>query len=403
MALQGSLDTLNLNSILQMLRNDKKSGIFRAFNDRDEVTIYFSNGEVIYATGSHSKIRLGQLLLQAELISADQLQDCLKEAETRTASFGKYLVENHHLSAENLRTMLHKQTEELILQLFFWEKGQFEYRDAQLNVKGLVPAKINIMKIILDATRKIDELAVLKKHLPGDDVILQVSKQIKNRKEIKLTTNELQILTLVNGKQTIGELIQSIDDGPLVTFDKFSIYKFIFSLLSAGLVEPLAGQSVRDVTIDGNTIVTVYNDILQAMRRKLEAEIGRQANQLFVDCKIKIDGTPVNLLENYDPSGPAATNMQRITEALESIEDPSAGKALLLEQYNRYITNILESISDLLGVKYFDGLVAEIKKVLQQVTHRSANKNHMAPIVESLQEEIINTGRKIEKKSNTKL
>lgn len=402
MALQGSLDTLYLNSILQMLRNDKKSGLFRAFNDRDEVTIYFSNGEVIYATGSHNNIRLGQLLLKAELISADQLQDCLKEAETQTASFGKYLVENHHLSAENLRMMLHKQTEELILQLFFWEKGQFEYRDAQINVKGLVPAKINIMKIILDATRKIDELAVLKKHLPGDDVILQVSKQIKNRKEIKLTTNELQILTLVNGKQTIGELIQSIDDGPLVTHDKFSIYKFIFSLLSSGLIEPVSSKGYHTVEMDCNTIVTVYNDILQVMRSRLEADIGRQTNQLLLDGKIKIDSASVNLLENFDPNEPAATNMQRITEALESIEDPSDGRDRLIQQFNRYITNILKCIPDLLGVAYYNRLVEEINKVLWHVSLRSARKIDMAPIIDSLQEEIVRIGYTLKGKSNTK-
>ena len=98
------------------------------------------------------------------------------------------------------------------------------------------------MKIILEATRKIDELEVLKKHLPADDVVLQVSDQIYDRKEIKLTTNELQVLTLIDGKQTIGELIQSIEDGPLVALDIFSVYKLIFSLFSSGLVEPIESK-----------------------------------------------------------------------------------------------------------------------------------------------------------------
>lgn len=401
MALQGSLETLYLNSILQMLRTDKKTGLFRAFNGRDEVKIYFSEGDVIYATGSHKNIRLGQLLLREGLLSADQLYEYLKEAEAQGESFGKFLVENRYLSAEHLRKMLHKQTEELIMQLFFWEKGQFEYQDAQINIKGLVIAKINIMKIILEATRKIDELEVLKKHLPADDVILQVSEQINDRKEIKLTTNELQVLTLVDGKQTVGEMIESIGEGPLVALDRFSVYKLIFSLFSSGWIEPVAGKEKSVLLVDSTTLITIYNDILQAMRRSLEKEIGRQTNQVFADCHIRTKSDTVNLLENYDPNEPAATNIQRITEALEACGDQAYGKALLLDQFNRYINNILMATPDLLGVPFFRHLAIDIKNVLQQISDRSSNKDDMAPIFESLLDEILKTGRKIEEKSNT--
>ena len=239
MSLQGSLDAQYLNSIFQMLRNDRKTGLFRAFNGRDDVKIYFSEGDVIYATGSLKNIRLGQLLLQEKLISPERLYASLQESETQQEPLGKFLVEHELLSADNLVRILYKQTEALILQLFFWEKGHFEYRDAQINIKGKVPARINIVKIILEATRKIDELEVLKKQLPGDGVVLQVSKRIDERKKIKLSTDELQVLTLVDGRKPLGQLVKSIVDGPLGIYDNFTIYNHILSLISAGLVEPI--------------------------------------------------------------------------------------------------------------------------------------------------------------------
>lgn len=395
MALQGSIDEQYLSSIFQMLRTDRKTGLFRAYNGRDEIKIYFSEGDVIYATGSNKNFLLGQLLLQEKLISAEQLNTYLEEAETKKEPFGKFLVENDLLSADNLIRILHKQTEALILQLFFWDKGHFEYRDVQINIKGKVPAKINIMKIILEATRKIDELGVLKKHLPDDDVILQVSKWIDKKKEFKLSTDELQVLTLVDGRTPLGQLVKSNVDGPLAVFDHFSIYKHILSLISAGLVEPISSPGLRIAQIDRTILITFYNDILQVLQRRLETEIGRQTEQLFADCKKHLSAQAVNLLENYNPSAPAATNIQFIFEALKAVEESDGGAVLLNDQFNSYISHILRAIPDLLGTQIYSALVAEIDNILEQVTPRNDPTNDMDPIIESLKEVINRTTRRL--------
>lgn len=74
MSLKGNFETFYLSSIMQMLHNDEKTGVFRATNGKDEVRIYFNEGAVIYAMGSQREARLGYLLKKRGLISAEKLK-----------------------------------------------------------------------------------------------------------------------------------------------------------------------------------------------------------------------------------------------------------------------------------------------------------------------------------------
>ena len=83
MSLKGNFETFYLNSIMQMLHNDKKTGVFRATNGKDEAFIYFNEGAVTYAMGSQREARLGYLLKRRGLISAEKLKSCLASAKEK--------------------------------------------------------------------------------------------------------------------------------------------------------------------------------------------------------------------------------------------------------------------------------------------------------------------------------
>ena len=93
-------------------------------------------------------------------------------------ALGKYLVENGKISVEILKELLQKQTENIIFNLFLWEKGDFEYKDARLKIDGMIIVKLNVVKVILEALRRIDEMSIFKKQIPSDKIILKLSKSI---------------------------------------------------------------------------------------------------------------------------------------------------------------------------------------------------------------------------------
>ena len=62
MTLKGNFDTFYIATILQLLSNDKKTGILRVTDNDKEIQVFIKEGTIIYAMGSHSKDQLGYLL-----------------------------------------------------------------------------------------------------------------------------------------------------------------------------------------------------------------------------------------------------------------------------------------------------------------------------------------------------
>jgi len=88
MSLKGNLETFLLHSILQLLHDDIKTGVFQVNRDDEEVKIYFYKGDIIYARRSRKENRLGNLLLKKGLISKTELNECLIGAQKKKTGFG---------------------------------------------------------------------------------------------------------------------------------------------------------------------------------------------------------------------------------------------------------------------------------------------------------------------------
>ena len=93
MTLKGSLQTVSLYGIIQLLCNEHKSGILRVFRDREEYQIFYLEGSIIYAIESKKEARLGTLLIRDGLITAEKLKDCLQLARERRQAIGRILID----------------------------------------------------------------------------------------------------------------------------------------------------------------------------------------------------------------------------------------------------------------------------------------------------------------------
>ena len=196
MSLKGNLETFYLNSILQLLSNDQKTGILTVKNGNNEVKIFFQDGDIVYATGAKKENRLGYRLQADGLISRNQLQTCLARAQKDKRALGKVLIEMGFITHSDLEQVIRDQAEEIIFDLFIWQKGDFEYNDARLNLEMMVITRLNVLKIMLEASRRIDEMSVLRKLIPNDDLIFSTSGQVEVQGEIKLNADEWQVLRL---------------------------------------------------------------------------------------------------------------------------------------------------------------------------------------------------------------
>ena len=168
MSLYGNIESIYLSSVLQLLCNDKKTGVLSVRKDMIEVRIYFYEGIIIYATGSEKEYRLGYFLRKEGVVPTEVLRKCLKLSESKKQTHGKTLVEEGCIPIEELKEHMEKKVNEILYSLFLWKKGTFEFQEKKINLEGHVIIELNTMELILEASRRSDEKAALEQKALGD-------------------------------------------------------------------------------------------------------------------------------------------------------------------------------------------------------------------------------------------
>lgn len=335
MSLKGNIETFYLSSILQLLAQDKKTGILTIAEKGRIVRVYIKNGNIVYAVGSQKEVRLGYLLRTKGIISAEELQKALTLAKQRNEKLGKILVEKGYISVETLKKFIHQQVRDILYDLFLWKRGDFEYVDQEFNLDQEFVTELNHMEVILEGTRRVDEWGILKKNIPDPHMVFKINRSVEEQRDtVNLTANEWRIISLVDGKRTVQQVVE--DSGN----DEFSVYRVINSLISSGLIEP--GASVAAVTSgdksEAPAIIQIYHRVLLSILQVTEKAAGSRAQNLLEEAKAQVPAQYSRFLRTYDFRGDAKKNVKLILEASAS-STPSNQE--LLNGFNAWILAIL--------------------------------------------------------------
>jgi hypothetical protein len=213
-----------------MLAYEQRTGRLVIKSETDTIQIFFHDGDIVFATETRKNNRLGELLKESGYISQEVLDECLTLSLKNKERLGKTLVEQGYISLERLNRFLLKQAENTVYNVLLWDAGQFEYADAPLNLKGAIEYKLDTTNILLEASRRIEEMGILRKQIPSDAAIPQISGQTGGRGEIKLKADEWRLLSLINGKSTVRQIFDKSG------FDDFTAYQILNSLISSGRI-----------------------------------------------------------------------------------------------------------------------------------------------------------------------
>ena len=344
MALKGNIETFYLSSILQLLAQDKKTGVLTIADKGRMVRVFIKGGNIVYAMGTQKEVRLGYLLRTKGIISAEELQKALTLAKERKERLGKILVEKGYISPETLKKFIHQQVRDILYDLFLWKNGDFEYVDQELNLDEEMVTELNHMEVILEGTRRVDEWEILQKNIPHPQVVFKINKSVeKQRDTVNLTANEWRIISLIDGKRKLQQVVE--DSGQ----DEFGVYRIINSLISSGLVEPSGGSAAAVAAEDkseGPTIVKIYHSILQNLLKLTEKDVGARAHSLFEEAKAQVPAEYSELLRFFDCRRDSNSNLEAVIKAAAG-SPPSNEK--LLNTFNGWILAILQKQKDVIN------------------------------------------------------
>ncbi|MBZ0233478.1 MAG: DUF4388 domain-containing protein, partial [Deltaproteobacteria bacterium] len=237
-SLTGDLRVVPLAEVLQLIDHQEQSGVLRVTRGAAKIDLYFRKGRIDQALGEGlaEDLLLGRYIVDAELMNRQDFDGFLgsrQEAPAGTRLIGGQLVRLGYLGPNDLKTALARQTAELVYETLRWRWGRFEFIAGRDLPAPVVEAslELDVEAILMEGFRRVDEWHLIERAIDDFDLVfLRNEDAVAQMGRGRLTREELAILELVNGKNSVKDIVRKSRMG------SFEVSKMLYRLLSIKLV-----------------------------------------------------------------------------------------------------------------------------------------------------------------------
>lgn len=234
-SLTGDLRVIPLAEILQLLDHQEQSGVLSVGRNQARVDIYFRRGRIDQAlgTGLPEDLLLGRYIVDGEMMPRGDFDAFLASRQGSARLIGEQLVRLGHLSAADRKAALARQTCELVYEALRWRYGNFRFVAGHEAPASVVEAglELDVEALLMEGFRRVDEWHLIERAIDDFELVfLRNEDAVAQMGRGRLTREELQVLELVNGKNSVKDIIRKSRMG------SFEVSKMLYRLLSIKLV-----------------------------------------------------------------------------------------------------------------------------------------------------------------------
>ena len=236
-ALAGDLAIVSIADVLMLLQDRGYTGTVHLTHGRMQMDIYLGQGRVQFA-GAHGvaeEFLLGRFLVGGGFLNPDELAAALEDRRKAGGGelLGAFLCGQGRLAPANLRKAMAKQTSALVFESLRWGSGRFSFLPASElpQVARDASLELPVDGLILEGLRRVEEWRVIEQEIRDFDMTF-----VRNEDKMaafsrgQLLREEVAIAELVNGKNTVRDLIQISGMG------SYDVTQVLFRLLRSKLI-----------------------------------------------------------------------------------------------------------------------------------------------------------------------
>ena len=212
--LRGDLRVVPLAEVLQLLDVQEQSGVLTVERTGARVDIYFRRGRVdqAMADGVPDEFLLGRFVMDADLMTR--------------AAFEEFLRSRTELTSARL-------IGQQIYEILRWRHGRFRFNSGMELPPPVFDAELglDVEAVLMEGYRRVDEWHLIERAIDNFDVVfLRNEDSVAQMGRGRLTREELAVLELVNGKNSVKDIVRKSRMG------SFEVSKMLYRLLSIKLV-----------------------------------------------------------------------------------------------------------------------------------------------------------------------
>lgn len=239
----GSLSALTVPEVVQFVFTTLKSGVLLfSFGSEGERagargaaapeklrrrTVYFRDGQVVFASSSEPCDRLGPVLWRSGLTSWDALERCSRLVKSGRP-LGQVMVDEGVLTPAQLYAGVCFQVKEILLGAFLEPQGEFIFLEGPHDESNAVKLQERTRELLLEGMKRLDEAEQLLAEVGGREAVLAKAVELPSG----LGEHAARLMRAVDGQRTMAELAVESGLGLLETLRQVS------PLLTAGALVP---------------------------------------------------------------------------------------------------------------------------------------------------------------------
>lgn len=272
----GELNSYRLWDLLIGLKRCCKTGVLELTSNEIKKAIYIKSGEPIFARSNIEDERLGEFLLKKGLISLDAYNHSVELMKKTGKRQGIVLVEAGYLKVEDLPKVVVAQVEEIIKNAFKLFTGSFEFKEGPLPTAEIITLRLSLANLIYRGIEGIDSFQFIRSEIGDLNGVPALSEDpYALFQDISLDEDDRRILSLVDGKKTINDILKHSE------MPHFETLKTIYGLLCTGIIQ-LGTLSHRDSQDPEGEGTVSMDDILRG--HDIDESFLNEVNELYKNC-----------------------------------------------------------------------------------------------------------------------
>lgn len=225
--LEGSLREFALPDVFALLSLTKKSGALRVTADGSEGRVDFRSGEVAYAAADVRRVPLAARLVSEGEIDELQLHRIVAAHASGGAAVAHVLVEI--LEEGMADAVLEEQITDAVFQLMRLAEGSFEFVASE-DPQESVSRTLSVESLVEETARRLGAWALIRERVPGAGSVPTPVWVGDGRPTVELTASQWRLVTLLDGRRTVRDLVGLTGEGELATG------QVLAELVEAGLI-----------------------------------------------------------------------------------------------------------------------------------------------------------------------
>lgn len=368
---------LSLIDFIGFLATGSQTGSLTAATGDVSRSVYFSNGDVVWASSTSPIDRLGNFLFQRGKITREQLQLTHRDGERR---FGRACVERGFIAAHELPDLVQAQLTEIFDKLIATEQGLWFFSRMPARLLADSQIRMSTQGLLVDALRRLDELQIYRQRIRTADVTVQrVARRdrmvggpfegadtgdLLTQVDEHVREGAAHLLKQLPGTATIAELMRILGEG------EYWVTRAVYYLLRRGLIEIVPGVETattqpRPSSIspkEAKEIITIYSlairEMVDEVARVGKPEELRSAGNSF----LKDETTAYAHFLRATSLGPDGTiDEESLIPALQGLRTTPQE---LSDALSELLFFVLFRATELLGRRRGDDLARRVKLIL---------------------------------------